>query len=77
MSSIEDRVPMAGKLLEPLKVSTMPVGRNHSSSAFMQQYDGDHLVQAMAAFAPTNSAALSFMPVDPKSAHPVLVASVG
>jgi hypothetical protein len=75
-SSIEDRILSGSRLLDTLKMPTMPVGREQSRSAFMQQ-DADHLVQAMATFAPTNSAALSFMPMEPKSVDPVLAASVG
>jgi subtilisin-like proprotein convertase family protein len=76
MSSIEDRTISASRL-DTLKMPTMPVGRDLSRTAFMQQYDADHLVQAMAAFAPTNSAALTFLPMESKSVHPVLAASVG
>jgi subtilisin-like proprotein convertase family protein/Ca2+-binding RTX toxin-like protein len=77
MSSIADRIRSVDRLLDDLKVPTMPVVRDHSRTAFIQQYDAEHLVQAMATFAPTNSAALSFMPMEPKSVHPVLAANVG
>ncbi|MEX5683200.1 proprotein convertase P-domain-containing protein [Pseudomonas silesiensis] len=45
------------------------------SAAFAQHYQADALVQAMAMFAPQDAAALTFMPMEPRSVHPVLVAS--
>jgi hypothetical protein len=64
-------MPSNGVLSESVSTGEQAGG----SAAFAQQYRADALVQAMAMFAPQEAAVLSFMPMEPRSVHPVLVAS--
>jgi hypothetical protein len=64
-------MPLDGVLSESVSTD----GHAGDSAAFAQQYQADALVQAMAMFAPQEAAVLSFMPMEPRSVHPVLVAS--
>jgi hypothetical protein len=58
-------------------VPPLEIDLQSSSSGTMLQFNADHLVQTMAAFAPANAAALAFMPVEQKPVHPMLAANVG